>query len=158
MFLPGAMAALGHLYEAGYDVYVISNQQGVGLGLTTLAELERITGAIREAALKHGADIKKFYYATFAQDEDPSWRKPGSGMLLAAAAEFGLDLSGAFFIGDKWSDAECATRAGCKFLLVLSGVTAPGEHEGWEHKPERVFRDLARAADWVVARGKRRKS
>jgi D-glycero-D-manno-heptose 1,7-bisphosphate phosphatase len=41
-------------------------------------------------------------------------------MVLEAAADFDLDLSASWFIGDKSADVECGRRAGARTILVLS--------------------------------------
>lgn len=148
---PWTAEALHKLHLHGYEIFVISNQQGVALGITSLKELAKMEEAIQTPLRALGFSIGKFYYCTARNSENDPCRKPAPGMLLAAQKEFDLDLSSAYFIGDKWSDIECALRAGCHPILVLSGVTAPGGWENWKHKPERVFSTLKEAVDWVTA-------
>ena len=71
-------------------------------------------------------------------------------MVFAARDEFDLNLEGAFLIGDKDTDIECAHRAGLRPLLVQTGVTAPGEEQDWPFPPEAVFPSLLEAAQYVV--------
>jgi D-glycero-D-manno-heptose 1,7-bisphosphate phosphatase len=47
-----------------------------------------------------------------------TWRKPNTGMLVAAAWEHDLDLSSSFVIGDKATDVDMAHNAGCQGILV----------------------------------------
>lgn len=150
MVFPWTMGALKKLYENGFDIYVISNQQGVGLGITSEEELNSMTEALKAEAAKCGFVFSKFYFCTALDTADDPWRKPAPGMILAAAEEFGLTLVDSFFIGDKWSDIECGARAGCRPLLVLSGVTGAGGWEHWKYLPEKVFRNLGEAADWIL--------
>jgi D-glycero-D-manno-heptose 1,7-bisphosphate phosphatase len=42
-------------------------------------------------------------------------------MLLQAAKKYDIDLQKSFFIGDADSDIECAVRAGCNPILLLTG-------------------------------------
>lgn len=147
---PYAMEAMSNLAKAGFDIFIVSNQQGVALGITTAEELENITSTLRERASEHGFEFKKFYYCTARDSENHPWRKPSPGMLLSAAEEYNLDLTSCYFIGDKWSDIECGARAGAHPLLVLSGVTPPGAWKDWQYKPEGVFPTLREAARWVV--------
>jgi len=147
---PWTGEALRLLAEAGYDLYVVSNQQGVALGITEPEELEAITEAIQAAIAPYGVQIRKFYYCTAHDRDRHPWRKPSPGMILAAGEEFGFDPASAFLIGDKWSDIEAGARAGCRPLLVESGVTAKGEPHDWPYPPERVFPTLLEAAQWIV--------
>ncbi len=143
---------LERLHRAGYDMYVASNQQGVALGITSADELERITEAIQSPLRERGFEIRKFYYCTWHDRDQHPWRKPSPGMLLAAAEEFGFDPAGAFMIGDKWTDIEAGSRAGCRPLLVQTGVTAPdADMSGWTYAPEAVFPTLVEAVDYMLA-------
>lgn len=149
---PYTVDALERLHQAGFDMYVASNQQGVALGITDAAELEAITEAIQAPLRARGFEIRKFYYCIWHDREKHPWRKPSPGMLLAAAEEFGFDPTGAFMIGDKWTDIEAGSRAGCRPLLVHTGVTATGDDgSGWNYPPEAVFPTLVEAVDYVLS-------
>jgi D-glycero-D-manno-heptose 1,7-bisphosphate phosphatase len=151
--LPGTVDALRRLDEAGFDAYVISNQQGVSLGITPPEALPAIDAKIQRALEPYGVRIKRFYYCTSLDSVGDPCRKPSPGMIFKARDEFGLDLDGAFVVGDKGTDVECAIRAGCRPLLVLTGVTREGEWEDWDYKPEKVFPNLLAAVDYIVATG-----
>jgi len=147
---PYTADALAKLYHAGFDIFVVSNQQGVALGFTPPEVLDQLNEAIQAAIRPYGASIKKFYYCTALEADNHPWRKPAPGMVLAARDEFGLDLNGAFLVGDKPSDMECAVRAGVRPLLVLSGVTVSADTSTMPHPPEAVFPTLKEAVDFIV--------
>jgi D-glycero-D-manno-heptose 1,7-bisphosphate phosphatase len=148
---PWTVDALVALDRAGYDIFVISNQQGVAKGITPPEALEAINAKIQAALLPFGVQIRKFYYCTAHRNDNHPWRKPLPGMILAARDEFGLNLSGACLVGDKPSDMECGARAGIRPLLVLSGVTEPGvDTSSWPYPPEGVFKTLKEAVDYIV--------
>lgn len=148
---PYTVEALVALDRAGFDLYIISNQQGVAKGITPLEELDKMNEALQAQLRPPGMQIRKFYYCTALKGENHDWRKPAPGMVFAARDEFGLDLAGAFFIGDKDTDMECAVRAGLRPLLVLSGVTASHEVSQFAYPPEAVFPTLAEAAAYVIS-------
>lgn len=149
---PYTVQALKLLHDAGYDIFVVSNQQGVSLGITPQEELDKMVDAIQAELAKEGFSIKKFYHCTFHNRENHPWRKPSPGMILSACEEHGYSPEGAYLIGDKWSDIEAGARAGCKTILVLSGVTADRkEWEGWKYPPDHVFPTLLQAAHFVVS-------
>ena len=147
---PWTVDALARLERAGYDIYVISNQQGVALGITPIEELAKIDAAIQSALAPHGVQVRKFYYCLSHDGENDPCRKPSPGMLLKAQEEFGATLEGAFFVGDKDTDMECGRAVGCRPLLVLSGVTSPEEATRLDPQPERIFAHLGEVVDWVV--------
>jgi len=149
---PWTVDALETLDRAGYDIYVVSNQQGVALGLYTEETLREIDAKLQAAVAPRGFQIRRIYYCTLLRSEAGDHRKPGPGMVFQARDEFGLDLSGAFLIGDQPTDIECAHRAGLRPILVLSGVSRAGDWHEWPYQPERVFPNLLEAAEWI-ARG-----
>jgi D-glycero-D-manno-heptose 1,7-bisphosphate phosphatase len=146
---PWTLEALELLDRAGFEFYIVSNQQGVAKGFISPLELEKQTEKIKAALATRGLKIKRFYYCTALAEENHPWRKPGSGMIEAAQEEFGIDPRGAFLIGDRWSDIEAGAVAGCRPVLVLSGGTDEGEWAEWAHQPEQVFPTLLEAAQWI---------
>ncbi len=147
---PWAIHSLKMLHDAGFDIYIISNQQGIAKGMMSESDLDKISQKIQNLLRPHGFQIAKFYYATAHSSEKHHWRKPESGMLYAARDEFHLQLEGAFFIGDKDTDIQCARQAGCRPLLVYSGVTEKGETQSWKYQPEADFPTLSEAILYVL--------
>ncbi|MDX9910728.1 MAG: HAD hydrolase-like protein [Phycisphaerales bacterium] len=63
-------------------------------------------------------------------NREHQWRKPLPGMILAAAADLGLDLSRSWLVGDMARDAEAGRAAGinpARIVLVDPDTTRP-EH------------------------------
>lgn len=144
---------LGLLANAGFELFVVSNQQGVAKGITPPEELPKMNAMLRAVAAEHGAEIREIYYCTAHRSENHPWRKPSPGMLLSAAEQYGVDLSRSFLIGDKWSDIEAGARAGVTTVLVLTGVTNSG-WEQWDYRPDHVCESLVEAVEWVVGAGR----
>jgi D-glycero-D-manno-heptose 1,7-bisphosphate phosphatase len=73
-------------------------------------------------------------------------------MLRRAAAEWTIDLSSSFVVGDKYSDVEAGFRAGAGGILVLSGCGQDEyeRHAQWPRQPDCVATDLAAAVDWIL--------
>jgi D-glycero-D-manno-heptose 1,7-bisphosphate phosphatase len=118
VWLPGALGALRLLTEAGYQLFVISNQAGVARGAMTEADLmaveERMLGDARAA----GGRIDGTYYCRHDWDAGCACRKPLPGMLFQAQRDHFLDLSRTPFIGDDDRDGEAAQLAGAPFIQV----------------------------------------
>jgi mannose-6-phosphate isomerase len=126
--MPGAAAAVRRLNEAGYLVIVATNQSGVARGYYTLDDAHRFNAALRARLAEAGARIDAFYLAPYHPDgvvaeyaRDHDDRKPGSGMLRRALAEWPIDAARAFLVGDKDSDLEAARRAGIEGYLYRGG-------------------------------------
>ena len=116
---PGAREALRRLKQAGFGIYIITNQSGIGRGLMTAGQYEAVEA---EFERQLGRDLLDgAYYCPDAPDTPSTRRKPEPGMVLQAAAEHGIDLKRSYFVGDKAADIECGRRAGTRTILVLTG-------------------------------------
>ena len=144
-----APRALKLLREAGFKIVIVTNQSGVARGYFTLKTVRAIHAELKRRLGKAGAKWDAIYFSPHGPDSDHPWRKPGTGMILAAKRRYGLDLKNSFMIGDKTSDIECARRAGCASVLVLTGNG--GRDKAYKVKPTIVSRDILSAARWIVA-------
>ena len=161
--LPGVPQALKTLSQAGFRLFVASNQTVVSRGLATEAETESLNNHINELlAAAGGARIEKFYVcfhhpqATLARYRAAcQCRKPHPGLLQSAAREQGLDLRASFMVGDRITDVIAGVRAGCRTVLVQTGkhLEPPiktAEPVDISVKPDHVCADLPSAATWIL--------
>ena len=83
-----------------------------------------------------------------------TWRKPNTGMLVAAAWEHDLDLSLSFMVGDKATDVDMAHNAGCVGILVQTGFGDRVLSGNYQHhtQPDFTATDLATGVDWILQR------
>jgi histidinol-phosphate phosphatase family protein len=149
--LPGVPQALKSLRDAGFKLVVVTNQSGVARGFFSLAMLAKIHRTLKKHLAKYGAKWDALYFSPHAADSAHPWRKPGTGMLKAAKKRFKLDLKSSYFVGDTTTDVATARNAGCVPILVRTGHGGrDGRHP--KAKPDKVCRDLAAAARWILAR------
>lgn len=150
--LPGVASALNLLKDAGFKLFIVSNQSGVGRGYFTLADVERVHERLISELARSGVKIDKIYVAPEAPGQPSRGRKPSPQFLFDARDEFKIDLARSYVIGDKLIDLECGWNAGvAKSLLVRTGYGAELERVS----PERlcaavVVDDLSAAASWIL--------
>ena len=149
-FLPGALEGLARLKEAGCTVIILSNQQGVGKGLMSAGELERINDMMLRTISQHGGEIAAIYYCTHRKDENCACRKPQTGLFTKASEELGIVLQDAYFVGDAFSDLQAGSSAGCRTVIVLTGRASAAEIESWERRPDHIADDLQSAVEWIL--------
>lgn len=150
--LPGVAQAVRRLNETGLPVIVISNQQGVGKGLMTMDDLLAIERRMGEAlAQEAGAHLDRCYYSTELAHENSPRRKPGPGMLLEAARDFGLTLAHTVFAGDAPTDIKAGHAAGVgKTVLLLSGGTKSFVDGDFLPAPDLVFPNLPEMVEFLL--------
>ena len=148
--LPGVGPALGRLVEAGYLLFMVTNQSGVGRGYFTAADVAAVNGRLLEAL--GGVPIRKFYIAPEAPDQPSRGRKPSPQFILDARAEFGVDLSRSYMVGDKLIDLQCGWNAGVRrSILVRTGYGARLEAEQPDQLAGAVIvDDLPAAVAWIL--------
>jgi 3-deoxy-manno-octulosonate cytidylyltransferase (CMP-KDO synthetase) len=149
---PGVVRALKRLQEAGYRLFIVTNQSGIGRGYFTLADFQRVTERIQRELDREGVRIEKVYFAPEAPDQPSRGRKPSPQFLFDARDEFGVDLSRSYAIGDKLLDLECGRNAGVRrSILVRTGYGAEWEAKLGNSQNAVVVPDLVGAVDWILA-------
>lgn len=149
-FIEGAKEAIKLLKENGFTVIVISNQSAIGRGLTTIEEVEKIHRNMVEELRNAHAFLDAIYYCPHKPDDGCECRKPRIGLLLKGVKEFRFNLRDAWIIGDNYSDIELGNNAGCRTLLVLTGLgkeTAKKDNE----RPTCIKSSLLEAAIFLVS-------
>jgi D-glycero-D-manno-heptose 1,7-bisphosphate phosphatase len=154
VIFPGVGPALKRLQTAGFKLFIVSNQSGVGRGYFTLADVERVNAHLLRELGRDGVSFEKIYIAPEAPDKPSRGRKPSPQFLFDARNEFGIDLANSFMVGDKVIDLECGWNAGLKqCILVRTGYGAQVERDEVEKlKLAAVVDDLPGAADLLLAK------
>src|SRR5688572_14977681 len=149
--LPGAAEAIVRLNQAGIPVVVVTNQSGIGRGYFGVAEYERVTERITDELAKAGARIDAVYYCPHAPSDSAPCpcRKPGTALFDEALAKFGIQGSGAAFVGDKIRDVSPALPFGGTGFLIVSDATTPEDVE-WAEREALTVTSLGEAVDRML--------
>lgn len=134
--LPGVGEGLARLQQAGYRLVMVTNQQGIGLGYFSMRDFMAVNAALFRLLAPYGVAISRIYYCPHSLADACDCRKPAPGMLRRGLADFGMDSTLCFMVGDRASDAEAGLAAGCVPVLIGNGGFA-------------TFSD---AAAWIVSK------
>ena len=142
------------LLQDRFYLVVATNQSGIARNLFTEQDLLAIhlDLALQLAAIN--VVIDAFYYcphlpsgAVEAYGIDCECRKPKGGMLLRAAADWGIGLESSYMIGDSMRDMEAARAAGLAESILLGGAPdAARKYECAEDLPHAIRIILGGAA------------
>lgn len=129
--LPGVVAALRALRDAGYALVVITNQSGIARGLVTAADYEAVRKRLDDLLDRDGITLLASYHCPHHPDFDGlcECRKPGTLLHRRAAAEHQLALEQSVYIGDRWRDVQPGLTLGGRGILVPSADTPEAELE-----------------------------
>jgi D-glycero-D-manno-heptose 1,7-bisphosphate phosphatase len=149
-FLSGAKEAIARLHAAGFKLFVISNQAGVGNGIYSRKKLALINRNMLRQIKKAKGHLDGIYCCTHRPEEHCSCRKPKAGAINLIRKKYPIDIRRSFFIGDTVRDVKTAHAAGCKSIMVLSGKEKLANRRNWEAAPDYIFRNLLEAADFIL--------
>lgn len=115
----GAIDAVRWLNDAGYYVFVVTNQAGVARGLYPETAIHELHAWMQHELQGHGAHIDAFEYCPFHPEGSieryrriSELRKPGPGMITKLQGDWDTDIPHSFLIGDRDTDVQAATAAG----------------------------------------------
>lgn len=125
----GALPAMRRLQDAGYALFIVSNQPNQAKRKATAADHAAIHRCLSDLLTAAGVSLVESYYClhhptgAVADLSGPCvCRKPSPYFLQTAAERFRLDLAGSWMVGDRDSDIECGRRAGTRTILIRAGV------------------------------------
>ena len=147
--LPGVRETLLALREAGFLLFLFTNQSGVARGYFGMDAVEAVNA--RLAKLLGGGDtfFDGVCIAPEHPDDPPVYRKPCPRFIDETRKEFGLPRESCLMVGDRTSDLQAGVNAGIRSVRYRGDIddqaAATFAHD---HAIETVgdFRELLRVA------------
>lgn len=147
--IPGSLEGIARLCDAGFEVFIVSNQSGLARGLFSFGVLEQIHQKMIDAIELAGGRVAGIFYCPHGPDDGCDCRKPKTGLLRQIERATGQTLSGQLLIGDKCSDVDAALGVGARAILVRTGHGEQSSADCAE-RVAAVFPDLGSAAAAIV--------
>ncbi len=145
--LEGVEEGLRLLQSLFRYTFIVTNQQGVGKGLMSEADLQRVHEHLLGHLAKAGIRIDAIYCCPDLRDKPGNCRKPAPELALRAKRDFPRVAFGeSLMVGDSVSDILFGQNLGMKTARVL---TRFDEEEAWqdlEQQPDFACRDLRELA------------
>ncbi len=110
-FVEGIFDLIRIFADAGYLIFVVTNQSGIGRGYYTQEKFETLTRWMIQTFHANDIEIKEVQYCPHIPQENCQCRKPNIGMIKNILANHDIDLNSSWMIGDKQSDIDLAHNA-----------------------------------------------
>lgn len=102
------------LAEAGYRLFVVTNQPDIPRGLMSYDDLERMHADVKMVL----PQVEEIFACTHDNHHQCECRKPKPGAFLDLAQRYGLDLSRSWLIGDSAKDTGAGKAARLRTILL----------------------------------------
>ncbi len=117
-FYDGAKVAIQIFTQIFNRILIVTNQRGIGKGVTKLVDLELIHQNMLKDIEAVGGKIDAIYYCPELESNN---RKPNPGMGLQAVIDFpDIDLNKAIMVGNTLSDMEFGRNLGINTVFLTT--------------------------------------
>ncbi|WP_026478820.1 D-glycero-alpha-D-manno-heptose-1,7-bisphosphate 7-phosphatase [Alkaliphilus transvaalensis] len=146
----GVPEALKKAQEAGFELFVVTNQGGIELGHLTHEQLKKIHDRLEELLEGYCKFRDIVYCPDFKKFSD--CRKPKPGMILQLAEKYDIDLMNSWMVGDRDTDITAGIQVGC-FTAKIGEIDSRADINEGELSHRRVDRrvDLEAVIEAIIA-------
>lgn len=104
-----------------YQVFIVTNQSGVGRGYFTMESVQSVHQKMQEDFVVNGVGpIVDFAICPHTPEDQCLCRKPSGEMIRELLHKYQLDPTKSFMIGDKLIDVQAGNNAGIQGILLRS--------------------------------------
>jgi D-glycero-D-manno-heptose 1,7-bisphosphate phosphatase len=137
------------LLKEKFELFIVTNQSGIALGEITMDDAIRVNSYIEKKLADAGIIIKEVYICPHQKEDRCNCQKPKPFFAEKAAAQYSLDLSKSYAIGDHLHDVEFAQCFGGEGVYVLTGHGT--HHEAQVPDNVKIANDIYEAAQYIVS-------
>lgn len=148
--IPGSIAAIARLSQAGWTVAVATNQSGLARGYYDEATLAAMHDKLRTLVAEQGGRLGLIVHCPHGPDDGCACRKPLPGLLEQIAAHYQVALTDLWFVGDSLGDLNAALAVQCQPVLVKTGKGLRTLAKGVPAQTL-IFDDLAAVAERILS-------
>lgn len=116
--IPGAIGGLRMLVERGFDLVMVSNQDGLGSDRYPQASFEIPQQKLLRLLQGEGITFEHVFICPHTPSDNCSCRKPKTGLLERYLREASPELRRSFVLGDRETDVQFAANLGCRSIRL----------------------------------------
>jgi D-glycero-D-manno-heptose 1,7-bisphosphate phosphatase len=151
---PYVIDSLHILLNAGFVLFLISNQPDFAKGKTTMENIRAVQTRLNEIFEDSGIHFQEYCYCYHHPDGiEPEYsiscecRKPKPYFIIRSAKKYHLDLHRSWMIGDRDSDIVCGKAAGTRTIAIEYKYSIP--HRG-KSCPDFIAANLNESVDIII--------
>lgn len=151
-FLPGVISCLKKLFQHGYKLVMVSNQDDLGT--------EKYPQEIFNKVQKHLLDIlasEDIFFEEILIDphsQDHPNRKPNIGMLMPLIRQQKIDYQKSYVIGDRYTDALLAKNLGCHSITILDPKSIAADKVDWDQYETKIFKKWREIDNFLLSQNR----
>jgi D-glycero-D-manno-heptose 1,7-bisphosphate phosphatase len=140
--IAGVPEALQRAKALGYELFLFTNQSGIGRGIYTLDDTLRCNARMEELIGLPAPLFADVCIAPEAPDQPQQYRKPSPRFILESMERHGLDPAETWMVGDNKADVAAGNAAGVSVAVVCTGKFTTEEWAAQGIPRAAIFADL----------------
>jgi imidazoleglycerol-phosphate dehydratase/histidinol-phosphatase len=140
--MPGVIAALQSIRKAGFELAMITNQDGLGTDSLPQDKFDRAHRFVMELFSSQGIDFDAVFICPHFIVDGCDCRKPKTALVQSYIAASPIDPRGSFVVGDRDTDLQFAANLGIEAIKIRLHGTPD---EAWPAIARRVLGSQRRA-------------
>ncbi len=151
----GVFEALKDFREAGYKLFLISNQPDHAKGKTSLEKLYEVHAELNKKLTENKILFEEYFYCYHHPEGNvPGYsvececRKPKTYFVNKAVSDYAININESWLIGDRDKDIECGKNSGLKTVLIKSRINIISS------KPDYEAINLKQASEIILSLNK----
>ena len=118
-FIDKSLDAIKILSDIFERIIIVTNQQGIGKGVMSIEDLNKLHQNMIAEINLHGGKIDRIYYCPHLVSDNCKCRKPEIGMLSDAVRDFpNISIEDSYLVGDSITDIQAGEIFGLKTIHV----------------------------------------
>jgi len=141
--LPNTGKALKKFNQKGIDLFIVTNQSGIGRGYYNTEDFFAVQNKLYDILNEYNVKIKDIEFCPHTPSDNCTCRKPAIGMWKKLKKKYGLLENETAIVGDKLSDMYFGINAGLSIkALVLTGYGLSEKEKCSNIKIDIIAKDL----------------